>query len=171
MKPTKYNKPQVALHWLTAAVILFMLAAGALGLANMENTDPDKVGALRIHMVLGGLVFMLTLGRIVWRSRTEQPKPLQSGNAMLDKVGVAMHYVLNLITLVIAASGVSLAIAAGLPDVVFFGQGALPADFFDFVPRYVHGISTKLLMGLILIHIAGGVYHAIASKTSRMWFR
>ncbi|MCK5445650.1 MAG: cytochrome b/b6 domain-containing protein [Rhodospirillaceae bacterium] len=171
MKPTKYNNPQVALHWLTAAVILFMLVAGALGLANMENADPDKIGALRIHMVLGVLVFMLTLGRIVWRVKTEQPKPMQSGNAMLDKLGVSMHYVLYLITLVIAASGVSLAIAAGLPDVVFFGQGALPADFFDFLPRYMHGISTKLMMGLILLHIMGGVYHAIASKTRRMWFR
>ena len=171
MKLTKYNNPQVALHWLTAAVILFMLVAGALGLANMENTDPDKIGALRIHMTLGGLVFMLTLGRILWRAKTEQPEHIQSGNAFMDKLGVAMHYVLNLLALVIAVSGLSLAIAAGLPDVVFFGQGTLPESFFDFVPRYVHGISTKLMMGLIFLHLVGGTYHYITTKTNRMWFR
>ena len=89
----------------------------------------------------------------------------------MDKLGVAMHYVLNLLALVIAVSGLSLAIAAGLPDVVFFGQGTLPESFFDFVPRYVHGISTKLMMGLIFLHLVGGTYHYITTKTNRMWFR
>ena len=173
MKPTKYNNPQVALHWLTAAVIMFLLVTGTLVLSNMENTDPGKVDNLRIHMLLGGLAFVLILGRIVWRAKTAQPAHLQTGNALLDKLGVAAHYVLNLTALLIAVSGISLALFAGLVDVVFFGQGSLPEDFFDYVPRYVHGISTKVMIGLIVLHIAGGVYHALIVKDSpfrRVWF-
>ncbi len=173
MNSTKYNTPQVALHWLSAAVIMFLLVTGTLVLANMENTDPNKVNNLRIHMLLGGLALALILGRIVWRAKTQQPAHLQTGNALLDKLGVAAHYALNLIALLIAVSGVSLAIFSGLVDVVFFGQGVLPENFFDYVPRYVHGISTKVMIGLIILHIAGGAYHALIVKESpfrRIWF-
>jgi len=173
MNPTKYNSPQVALHWLTAAVIMFLLVTGTLVLSNMENTDPEKVNNIRIHMLLGGSAFVLILGRIAWRAKAEQPAHLQTGNVLLDKLGVAAHYVLNLTALLIAVSGVSLAIFSGLIDVAFFGQGSLPKDFFDYVPRYVHGISTKVMIGLIVLHIAGAAYHALIIKDSpfrRIWF-
>jgi hypothetical protein len=61
-------------------------------------------------------------------------------------------------------SGVSLAIFAGLFDVMFFGQGTLPKDSFDFVPRYVHGISTKVMINLIILPVAGGAYHTLTVK-------
>jgi len=173
MPLSKYNNPQVALHWLTAAVIMFLLVTGTLVLANIENTDPNKVNNLRIHMLLGGLAFVLVLARIAWRAKTPQPAHLQTGNALLDKLGVATHYVLNLTALLIAISGVSLAIFSGLINVVFFGLGTLPEDFFDYVPRYVHGISTKVMIALIALHIMGGLYHALIIKDSifrRMWF-
>ena len=173
MNLTKYNSPQVALHWLSAAVIMFLLVTGTLVLANIENSEPGKVDNLRIHMLLGGLAFVLTLARIAWRVKSAQPAHLQTGNVLLDKLGVAAHQVLNLMALLIAVSGVSLAIFSGLFDVVFFGQGTLPKDFFEFVPRYVHGISTKVMIALIVLHIVGGAYHALIVKDSpfqRMWF-
>jgi cytochrome b561 len=91
----------------------------------------------------------------------------------LDKLGVAAHYILNLTALLIAASGIGLAIISGLPNIVFFGQGTLPESFFDFFPRYVHGISTKVMIALILVHIIGGLYHALIIKDrpfARIWF-
>jgi len=173
MTPSKYNNLQVALHWLTAALILFMLVTGTVVLANMDNADPNKINNLRVHMILGGVALVLTLGRIAWRAKTAQPDHLQTGKPLLDKVGVAAHYVLNLLVLLIAVSGVSLAIFSGLPDVVFFGEGTLPKSFFDYGPRYVHGIATKVMIGLIILHIIGGAYHAFVVKDSpfrRIWF-
>ena len=103
MMPTKYNTPQVALHWLSATVIMFLLVTGTLVLANIENTVPSKVDNLRIHMLLGGLAFVLILGHIVWRAKTTQPEHLHTGNKFLDKLGAAAHYALNLTALLIAA--------------------------------------------------------------------
>lgn len=173
MNLTKYNTPQIALHWLTATVILFLLVTGSIVLANIENSEPTKVDNLRIHMLLGSFVFMLTLTRIFWRKKSPQPEHLTTGKPALDKMGIAAHYALNLLTLLIAISGLSLALFSGLFDVVFLGQGTIPEDFFAFVPRYVHGISTKIMMALIALHIIGGLYHAIVIKDSifkRIWF-
>ena len=171
MAPTKFNHIQVALHWLTAAVLMFMLAAGTLGLSPMENSDPAKVDALRIHIMVGGFALVLILARIIWRKKSAQPNPLQSGNGLKDKIAVVMPYILNITALIIALSGISLGLATGLGDVVFGGVGQLPETFFDFIPRYVHGIGTKVLMALVVLHVLGGLSHVLRAKTFRMWFK
>ena len=171
MAATKFNNIQVALHWLTAAVLMFMLAAGTLGLGPMENSDPAKVDALRIHIMVGGIAFILVLARIFWRMKSDQPAPMYSGSLLKDKIGMIMPYILNTVAVIIALSGMSLAWMAGVPDVVFGGVGQLPETFFDFFPRYVHGLSTKLLMALVVLHLLGGLSHILRARTFRMWFK
>ncbi len=173
MTPGKYNNVQVALHWLTAALIMFLLITGSVVLGHMDNADPEKIGNLRIHMSLGGLAFVLVLARIAWRKKTPQPEHLKTGNAVLDKLGVAAHYALNLLALLIAVSGVALALMSGLTDLVFFGEGTMPKDFFDYPPRQVHNIATKIMLALVALHILGGLYHALIIKDGpfkRIWF-
>ena len=173
MNPAKYNHIQIALHWVTAALIIFMLTTGSLVLSKIENTVPGKVDNLRVHMILGSIALLLTLVRIVWRKKTPQPASLKTGNGLFDMVGAAMPYLLNLTVLVIVLSGVGLAYFSGTLNVVFLGDGSLPANFYDYLPRYVHEYLGKLMIGLILLHVAGGVYHAIVLKDGimgRMWF-
>jgi cytochrome b561 len=38
MQSFRYAKPQVAVHWLAAALIIFLLATGSLVLAGLPNT-------------------------------------------------------------------------------------------------------------------------------------
>ncbi|TVO70939.1 cytochrome b [Sedimenticola selenatireducens] len=173
MSLSKYNNPQVALHWLTAATISFLLVTGTFILSHIDNTDPTKINNLKIHMIVGGLALVLTLARIFWRARSPQPEVLDNSGSLMAKAGTAAHYVLNMMALVIAISGVGLALLSGLPEVVFFGQGVLPESFFDYIPRYVHGISTKIMLGLVALHILAAFYHAVVIKDSpfrRMWF-
>jgi cytochrome b561 len=76
--------------------------------------------------------------------------------------------------LAMAASGVAIALLAGLPEIVFTGgAGVLPENFASYPPRTVHGWIAKALMALIGLHLAGVVYHQFALKDrllSRMWF-
>jgi cytochrome b561 len=170
---SKYNNIQVALHWLTALLIIFMLVMGHFVLEATPNSDPAKVDALRGHMIFGTVILLLTIVRLVWRRKSAQPPHAATGNAMLDKLGVAAHHGLNTVALLVAASGIGLAVLAGLPDIVFGGQGTLPADFFVYPPRIAHGILTKLLMALVLLHVIGGLWHQFFLKDSlfrRMWF-
>ena len=171
--PSKYNHIQIALHWLTAALILFMLIMGHFALEQTPNSDPEKINALRGHIIIGGAILVLTLVRIIWRKKSLQPDHAHTGNALLDKLGIAAHYALNILALLIAFSGIGIAIQAGLPDIVFGGVGTLPEDFMVYLPRIAHGILTKLLALLIIAHIIGALYHQFIIKDSlfkRMWF-
>ena len=47
MQDFRYRAPQIAIHWLVAAVVLFLLATGMLVLAELPN-NAQKVGNLRI---------------------------------------------------------------------------------------------------------------------------
>ncbi|MBT8169827.1 cytochrome b [Falsiruegeria litorea] len=173
MNPSKYNNIQVALHWVVALLVLFMLVMGTFVLAQTPNSDPSKLTALRGHMVFGSVILLLTLLRLVWRRKSVQPDHAETGNALLDKLGVAAHYGLNLLTLLAAASGIGLALQAGLPGIVFGGQGILPSDFRAFTPRIAHGILTKLLAALIALHVVGALYHQFIIKDrlfGRIWF-
>lgn len=171
---SKYNNVQVALHWLTALLIVFSLFMGMFVLEATPNSDPAKVTALRGHMLFGGLILLLTLARIVWRRISPQPPHATTGNPLLDKLGVAAHYALNILALLTALSGIGIAIMAGLPEIVFNGQGALPETFSVYPPRIVHGILTKLLLLLVVLHVLAGFYHQFVLKDrlfGRMSFR
>lgn len=171
--PSKYNTLQVSLHWLVALMAIMALGMGTFVLAETPNSDPGKVDALRSHMIVGGALFILTLVRIVWRKFSAQPNHLDSGNALRDKLGVAAHYVLNLLVLLIAISGIALSQQAGLPDIVFDGIGTLPTDFSTYTPRIAHGILTKVLAALVVLHLLAALYHQFGLKDGifrRMWF-
>jgi len=128
--PSKYNNVQVALHWLVAVLVLFMLFMGNFFLAQTPNTDPMKITGLRAHMIAGVAIFVLILIRLVWRRMSVQPPHAETGNALLDKLGVAAHYAFNILALLVVASGIGIALQAGLPDIVLGGLGTLPEDFF-----------------------------------------
>ena len=173
IKISKYNTIQVALHWLVALMVLFMLIMGTFVLDQTPNSDPSKVAALRGHMIFGGAILLLTLIRLVWRRMSAQPGHAETGNALLDKLGIAAHYALNFLTLLVAASGIGIALQAGLPGIVFGGEGTLPPDFMAYTPRIAHGILTKLLAALIALHVAGALYHQFIIKDrlfTRIWF-
>lgn len=160
----KYNTTQVALHWLVAILVLLMLFMGMTVLEETPNSDPAKIDALKGHMTIGGIILLLTIVRIIWRKKSEQPAHVVTDNPLMDKLGVAAHYALNILTLLVALSGVGIAIQAGLPDIVFNGQGTLPENFDEFLPRLAHGLFVKLLAALVLLHVIGALYHQFVLK-------
>lgn len=152
MQTFRYAKPRIAIHWLAAVLIVFMLATGSLVLAELPNTA-EKIGNLRIHMILGGLAGLLVLIR-VGLGRAYPAAAAAAG----EKLAHAGHVLLNLVILFMAISGMLLALQSGALDAVFFG-GVLPEDFKSFTPRQVHGIVSRVAMGLIALHVLTALYH------------
>ena len=171
---TRYHPVLVVLHWLLAAMIIGGLVVGGQILAEMPNADTGKIFALRIHMGAGVAILVLMLVRLVTRFVSRKPPHATTGNATLDRVGVWTHWALYGLVFLVIASGVSISLLAGLPDIVFFGSGApLPETFDDLAPRVAHGILTKLLAVLIVLHIAAALYHQFGKRDGlfgRMWF-
>lgn len=170
---TRYQPLLVVMHWLLALMIPIALAGGALVLVKIPNTDPMKVIALRQHMVGGILLLILMLIRLVVRMWTAHPARASTGSAALDRAAWLSHRLLYALVLAQAGSGLCLALQAGLPDVVFGGHGALPADFWGFRMRSVHYVISRLLMTLIALHVTGALYHTFILRDGllrRIWF-
>jgi len=173
-KPSRYHPVLVGLHWLLAALIMLALVTGTFVLKELPNTSPDKIGALRGHMIIGFVIGALMLVRLVIRMRTKRPSAALTGSTLLDKLGKGAQTGLYLLVFVMAASGLATALLAGLPEIVFGGGAVpLPESFSIYAPRTVHGWIAKALMALIGLHLVGVLFHQFRLKDrllSRMWF-
>ena len=164
MQPARYHTALVALHWLLALLLIVALSMGTFALKTVPNSSPDKIDALRGHMIAGGLILLLTLVRLAVRLKTAHPAPASTGYALLDRLAPATHWALYGLVLLMAGSGVAMSVLAGLPGIVFGGVGSLQVNFDALPPRAVHGIVAKLLMLLIAMHIAAALYHQFVRR-------
>ena len=170
--PSRYHPLQVTLHWL---IVVLLVAAFPLGkyMSGLPN-DAAKLPYLAIHLALGGLTLIVIMIRLIARLRLPRPAHAATGNVFLDWLGKAVHYALYALVFLMTLSGVSLSIKSGLMPIVFGGSGAtLPADFHDFTARLVHGVAAPALLILVLLHVAGVIYHQFRLKNNllaRMWF-
>lgn len=175
-KASRYHPALVALHWLLALLLPVALAMGAFVLSPIPLAAPEKIGALRGHMVAGVLIGFLMLVRLIVRLRTVHqvaPAP-SSGSPLLDALGKVVHWGLYGLVFAMVASGMTTALLAGLPDIVFGGSGgAIPANLSKLAPRIAHGWIAKGIVALVVLHVLGAVFHQLVRKDrlmSRMWW-
>lgn len=174
MKPTRYHPLLITLHWLLVPAILLALVMGGNVLVEIPNSDPEKIDALRGHMIFGLAILSLMVVRLTTRLATRHPKPVRTGHAIADRLSRPAHWVLYALVFVMATSGVATAMMSGLGEIIFFGSTAqLPASFEGLLPRSVHGLVAKVLMLLIVLHVLAALYHQFLVKDrllARMWF-
>jgi len=161
---SRYHPLLVTLHWLLAVLLVAALALGALALVEIPNSDPMKLEALRSHMAGGGLILVLMLVRLLVRARSAHPAPATAGHPLLDRLAWASHRLFYAVVLALPASGLAMALQMNVPAVVFAHDGSLPPDFWIFPVRWVHYAIARLLMGLIVLHVAGALYHAVVLR-------
>ena len=169
--PKRYHPLQVTLHWLTVALVFAAFIFGKY--SSLLPNDASEIAPLRIHMMLGITILLVIIVRFITRMKVPRPAYASTGNAFLDGLGKFVHYALYLLVFLMAISGMSLSIQAGLPSIVFGGSGVLPTDFYDFAARLLHGFIAPALFLLILLHVGAAFYHQFALKDNllaRMWY-
>ena len=170
----RYHPLLVACHWLVAIMVLIALVVGGPGLAELKNTDPQKLTALAGHMVWGLVIGGLMLGFLAARVFSRKPPYAGAEHPTLKFGRQFTHVALYVLVLAMVSSGLGIAISADLFAVAFGGSEApLPASFNDIPARTIHGIVATLLLLLIALHMLGWAYHQFMLKDrliSRMWF-
>ncbi|MEA1890551.1 MAG: cytochrome b/b6 domain-containing protein [Pseudomonadota bacterium] len=170
----RYHPTLVVLHWLLAIMLILGLIMGSRVLSATPNDVPEKLLYLKIHMTMGTIILLLMSIRLGVRFLTTKPAAADIGNSLLNKLGTATHYLFYLVVVLMAGSGLSIAIAAGLPDILFVGSGAaLPASFENIPARQAHGILATILLLLIIGHVLAFLFHQYVRKDalfSRIWF-
>jgi len=170
--PKRYHPAWVAIHWLTALLVVMMLGVGKIVMPGIDPTDPQKPMMLQSHTYIGGAIAVLLIIRLVLRFTTKHPAPADAGNAFLNFVAKAVHFLLYLLLIGMAVSGLGMFQLANLPA-VFSGAAPYPSNFFDYLPRGGHGLVSWLLLALVALHFGAAMFHQFIKKDNllaRMWF-
>ncbi|AKI01189.1 cytochrome B561 [Hoeflea sp. IMCC20628] len=170
--PTTYGTVAVSIHWLTVILIVALLASGML--ADDTTDAASKAEILSVHAPMGIAVLLLTLARLVWWWRLDAwPEPLGGDLAWQEKAAKAVHALLYLVILGMAASGITLFVLSGAGAILFAGAPGPFPDFSDFAPRGPHGIGARILLVLFAGHAGAALYHHFIKGDAtlrRMWF-
>lgn len=172
--PDRYTPVAIALHWIIAALIIFMLGLGFL----MEDFPQEIRGAAYgLHKSTGLSILLLTFVRIAWRLGHKAP-PLPAGTkpieALIARALVVGFYIL-MITLPMSGWALSSANPKGYP-INWFGLFDWP-----FLPvlstldietkkEVAHSISeahetmAAAMIGLLVLHVAAALKHHFILK-------
>ena len=161
---TRYHPALVVVHWAMAVLILADLALGTAKLAHIPNDSPEKVNALLKHGSAGLLILLMMLTRILLRAKTERPAPASTGSRFLDRLAWVSHRAFYVAIVGMLVSGIGMAVQVHLVDVIVSQGGHLPETFWAFPLRYVHYFFSRVLLGLVALHVAAVLYHTIFKR-------
>ena len=159
-----YNRGAIALHWITAALIVANLLLGLSMVA--LPISPRKLHWYLFHKSIG-----ITSLRLAWRAMRPHPAPVPMPSWQ-RRSAAASHALLYLLLFVIPLSGWVYSSATGV-QVVYAGLVPLPdlvssdralAD----VLRLVHVSLNALFFVVICVHVAAAVKHHLIDRDAAL---
>jgi len=152
----RYGSVAITIHWLTAVIILALFATGLLAAG---QADPEaQLALVRFHVPLGSAVLVLTLLRILWWWLADRSPALPAEQPAWQKfMAKAVHIALYAVILLLASSGIATLVLSGALPAILAGT-TLP-NFETVLPRMVHGVASRLMLGLLALHIGAALYH------------
>ncbi|MGH8387929.1 MAG: cytochrome b [Pseudomonas sp.] len=159
MSHSKYTTAQVALHWLSAFIILWSLCTGSyVALFNATPDTKSMITALNISMTTVFIPFFLL--RTILRIRHLHKYPAGPGELLATFV----HNLIYLITAMVLLTGV---LMMDRPITVF-GLLSMPQLIAN--PELLHDFhaahqdSTGMLGGLLLLHLLAVAKHELSGN-------
>jgi cytochrome b561 len=165
----RYSGGAIALHWLTALLILANLLLG-LSMVPLP-ISPRKLQWYQWHKWIGITVFLLTCARLAWRWANPAPPPVPMAEWQ-RRAAALSHLALYVLLLAIPVSGWIYSSSTGV-QVVYLGLIPLP----DLVPsdkalagalKAVHVGLNFLLFVLVCVHTAGALKHHFVDRDSAL---
>ena len=141
-QPDSFGWLSIALHWLSAIVIIAMWVVGK-NITVQPDGSPDFYREL--HVTLGLSAWVLLAGRIVWRIRVPHPRAAGLGERT-HRFARGFHYLMLALLTLLIGSGPVVAWADY--------QSALGTAAFT-----VHRYSGNAMFALVLLHILGALKH------------
>ena len=146
---SSYDRVSVTLHWLVAALVVIQFATGWVWGIFERGSDPRFV-LFRIHLVAGTAILVLAMLRIGWRLTHRAPPLPQGTSRPITLAAKATHGLLYLAILVQPV--------LGLLTVTAFGKSL------GRWPRDAHNLGAKLILALVILHVAAVVWHQFIRK-------
>ena len=161
----KYTNTFSAIHWIHAAILIFILIGATLNLPDLPAKGGD-LSPFKGHMILGIVASILTVIRLLMLWKQPTLKPLDMG-AFRETLVRWNHRLIYLFLILTGASGLATANSTNLGEVVIFGNNPSVYNGPDGITATlgsVHSASAYILMALIAMHVAGVIFYMIKSK-------
>jgi len=172
---SRYTRAAVALHWLVAALVLVQVTWGWTMQQIPKQPAGLRADAFNVHKSIGLVLLALMLIRLGWRL-AHPPPPLTRLPAWQRLLATWTHRLLYVALIVQPVTGYLGSVFSGYP-VKWFGV-VLPAwgwasPAMKDAMSAVHLVNSIALVGLVLLHVAGALRHALARDGyfSRMTWR
>ncbi|NOR32597.1 MAG: cytochrome [Sulfitobacter sp.] len=163
-------------HWLTALLIIALLASGLFAEDLPHETQAEltqKAWFFSLHKTMGVAVFFVALLRIIWAISQPKPGLLNADKKLESWLAETVHWVLYASLVIVPLAGwISHAAASGFAPIWWpFGQD-LPlvpkSTDIEHLFGAVHVISGKVLMGALFLHFAGAIKHHVIDRDSTL---
>jgi len=166
----RYPAALIVLHWTMAVLILATLPIGW----RMGDLEPGPLqdALYHLHRSIGVTVLALALVRLAVRKIAGAPPPHPGLAAWQRTLSVAVHHLLYVLFFVVPILGWAGTSAFGAPIIVW-GLFTLPPILPKNEPLSeillgAHGIFASTLAGLVILHVAGALYHALIRRDGVM---
>jgi cytochrome b561/polyisoprenoid-binding protein YceI len=173
----RYTAVAIALHWIIAFSIIGMIAVGW----TMENLDPSTLDGraqyqsiVQLHKSFGITILLLSVARIAWRLMNPPPPepPMPGWQAFAAN---AVHVLFYILMIAMPLSGWIMASASPAFETKYFGLfdarlpvlPTLPLESREAVDETfgsVHSALAWVVIGLLVLHVAGAVKHHFIDK-------
>lgn len=177
----RYHGGAMALHWLTAFMVIGLLISGTT-MDALGRDNPAVAQILPVHASFGMTVLVLTLARIALRFAAPPPKLGAEMAAWERLIARITHVLFYVALLLLPLSGwVVTSVAPNAPTLQWFGlfdlpklppppdgQGAVVAERV----MGTHALLGKIMMALLALHVLAAARHAFVLKdgaVGRMW--
>jgi len=161
----RYGVLSRAFHWITAVLILAMLL---LGNQMVDRIDALRPTLFRYHRAVGLLVLFLVVLRLAWAKYSPPPSADPGMERAAKTVSRLVHWLLYSMLIVMPVLGWLMSSASGEPIMLPFGV-LLPAvidpdPHIYIVLKVAHRSIAVVLVGFVLLHIAGALNHLWIKK-------
>jgi cytochrome b561 len=168
--PARYTYTAIALHWLTAGLIVVSVGLGIymVGL----KLSPLKLRLYSWHKWVGVTIFLLVVARLIWRAANALPPPIASAKWQ-QAAAVINHWLLYVLLVCIPISGWLMSSAYGVP-VVYFGVVPLPdlvgknKELGDTL-KTLHETLAFTMLALVAVHAVAALKHHLLDRDTVLY--
>ncbi len=157
---TGYGWISIALHWLTAIIVLTIWFIGS----SIQTADGMSESTLRLHTSIAICAYALLWLRVVWRFLKGHPGPLAQQAGLFYILGKYTHYILLVAISVQLVSGPLMVWSMG-SVIHVFDWFTIPGPFgkntglFD-TTHMIHVWSARVIIIGTILHLGGVYKHA-----------